>query len=244
MHLDVAELRDFYATPLGAITRRILADKLRARWPSVHGEMIAALGFAPPYLSAYRGEASHLVALMPETQGALVWPSESAVLSALVEEEQLPLRDNSLDRLMIMHGLEVTERASVFLREAWRVLKPEGRLLITVPNRRGLWAHVETTPFGQGQPYSRSQLETLLRQSLFSPIDCSTALHVPPFDRRFLERSAMAWERIGSKLWPALGGVLIVEARKETVAPIVGKAARVQHSPLPDLATVRRDGNS
>ncbi len=220
-----------------AHSRRKAQTSLAAcRWRDDRGAR-----FATPYLGVYRGEASHLVALMPETQGALVWPSPSAVLSALVEVEQLPISDNALDRLMIVHGLEVTERASVLLREAWRVLKPEGRLLIVVPNRRGLWAHVETTPFGQGQPYSRSQLETLLRQSLFSPFDCSTALHVPPFNRPFFERSAAAWERIGSRLWPALGGVLIVEARKETVAPISGKAARVQVRPVRDLATVRKE---
>ena len=51
-----------------------------------------------------------------------------------------------------------------------------------------------------------------------------------------LLRSAMAWERIGSRLWPAFGGVLIVEARKETMAPM-GTAAKGRA--VRELVTVR-----
>jgi hypothetical protein len=103
-------------------------------------------------------------------------------------------------------------------------LAPEGRILIVVPNRRGVWARLDTTPFGTGRPYSRSQLEALLVQSLFTPIEWDSALHLPPFDRRILLRSAAAWERFGSRAWPAFAGVLIVEARKETMAPMGGGA--------------------
>ncbi|WP_295557935.1 methyltransferase domain-containing protein [uncultured Hyphomicrobium sp.] len=228
MHLDVAALRDFYATPLGQIARRLLARRIRAQWGGAAGETIVSLGFGPPFIGAYRGEAKHIGAFMPASQGALIWPSEARILSTLVEEDQLPLRDNSVDRLLVVHCLEVTEHVTALLRELWRVLRPEGRLLIVVPNRRGIWAHVDTTPFGYGSPYSRSQLESLLAQCLFTPVTFSTALHLPPFDRGILVRSATAWERVGARLSPGLGGVLIVEARKETMAPIKGKTARAK----------------
>ncbi len=226
MHLDVVTLRDFYATPLGQIARRLLARRIRSHWGSVLGETIASLGFGTPYLGPYRSEALALGALMPARQGALVWPSAAPVLSTLVEESQLPLRDSSIDRLLVVHCLEVTDQAVALLRELWRVLKPEGRLLIVVPNRRGLWAHVDTTPFGYGSPFSRSQLEHLLHQCLFTPTTFDSALHLPPFDRGIVLRSAQAWERVGGRLSPGLGGVLLVEARKEMVAPIKGKPVR------------------
>lgn len=228
MHPDVATLRDFYSTPLGQIARRLLARRIRAQWGSAAGETIASLGFGTPFLAAYRGEARAFGAFMPSRQGALIWPSAAPILSTLVEEDQLPVRDNSVDRLLVVHCLEVAERVTPLLRELWRVLKPEGRLLIVVPNRRGLWAHVETTPFGHGSPYSRSQLDSLLHQCLFTPMTFGTALHLPPFDRGVLVRSATAWERLGARVSPALGGVLIVEARKEMVAPIKGKPARAK----------------
>ena len=56
--------------------------------------------------------------------------------------------------------------AESILREAWRVLAAGGRLLAVVPNRRGLWARMDTTPFGHGRPYSRPQITYLLRADL------------------------------------------------------------------------------
>jgi SAM-dependent methyltransferase len=236
MQLDVADLRDFYATPLGQVARRLLAQRIRARWRGVSGSTLVGLGFTTPYIGVFRGEAARLGALMPSGQGALVWPKSGGILSALVDEDRLPLADNSVDRLLVAHCLEVAERVRPLLREMWRVLAPEGRLLIIVPNRRGVWARLDTTPFGHGQPYSRSQLESLLRQSLFTPLDWGSALHLPPFHRRMLLRSALAWERVGSRAWPGFAGVLIVEARKETMAPI-GTAAKARA--MRELVTVR-----
>lgn len=237
MQLDVATLRDFYATPLGQIARRLLARRIRARWGTTAGETMAALGFGTPFLGPYRQEAARVAALMPAAQGALIWPQSGPILSTLVEEGSLPLPDNTVDRLLVVHCLEVTEQVAPLLRELWRIVKPEGQVLVIVPNRRGLWAHVETTPFGQGQPYSRSQLDSLLTQSLFTPISWETALHLPPFDKGMLVRSAAAWERMGSKASPRFGGVLIVEARKETIAPISGKPIRAKA--LRELVTLR-----
>jgi len=237
MNLDVTALRDFYATPLGQIARRILARRIRSQWGPARGETVASLGFGTPFLGAYRGEAACTVALMPASQGALIWPPSAPVLSTLVEEGSLPLRDNAIDRLLVVHCLEVTEQVTPLLRELWRVLRPEGRLLIVVPNRRGLWAHVDTTPFGYGSPYSRSQLDELLHQSLFSPERWSSALHLPPLDRSVLVRSATAWERVGARMMPTFGGVLMVEARKEMTAPVNGKPVRAGR--LRDLVPIR-----
>ena len=237
MNLDVATLRDFYATPLGKIARRLLARRIRALWPTASGETVAGLGFGTPFLGMYRGEAESVTAFMPAGQGALIWPSANRILSTLVEDHCLPVRDNAIDRLLVVHGLEGAERERPLLRELWRVLAPEGRLIVVVPNRRGLWAHVDTTPFGHGRPYSRPQLDTLLSDSLFTPLSWGTALHLPPFDRSILIRSANAWERVGARIFSGLGGVLIVEARKETVAPAGGTRVRVKA--LRDLVPIR-----
>lgn len=228
MNSDVAELRDFYARPLGLMVRRLLAHRIRARWRKLKGETLIGLGFTTPYLGTFRGDALRIGALMPVAQGALVWPDNGPRMSVLVEEDQLPLPDNSVDRLLAVHCLETADRPRALLREMWRVLTPQGRLMMVVPNRRGVWARLDRTPFGQGQPYSRSQLEQLLDEAMFSPYDWSVALYVPPLESRMVMRSATAFERVGARLSPGFGGVIIVEARKELAAPIAKRArARV-----------------
>lgn len=92
------------------------------------------------------------------------------------------------------------------LREAWRVLAGGGRLIIVVPNRRGLWARRDMTPFGYGHPYSAGQLSRLLRDCLFTPAQTTHALFVPPFRWRVLHRSALAWERAGERWFPRFAG--------------------------------------
>ena len=251
MHIDVSELREFYTRPLGQTVRRLLAHRIRARWRRVEGETVIGLGFATPYLAVFQGEAGRIGALMPAEQGALVWPrpGKGATATVLVDETRLPLPDNSVDRLLAVHCLENADSTRPLLREMWRVMAPEGRLLIVVPNRRGIWARLEWTPFGQGRPFSRGQLERLLKEALFSPIDVGWALHLPPLDRRLVLRSAATCERLGSRLAAGLGGVVIMEARKELVAPPRGKVARTRASVLSGLVTVRpasggrRDGD-
>ena len=226
MNIDAASLRDFYRTPLGHVVRRQLASRIRGRWKSINGLTIAGAGFAAPYLGSFRSEALRLGCLMPARQGALVWPQASRCHSVLVEEHHWPLPDNSIDRLLAVHCLEQAERVGPLLREMWRVLAPDGRVILIVPNRRGMWSRIDTTPFGNGLPFSRGQLETQLTDALFTPIDWSEALYFAPFDRRLLLRMAPAIERFGARLSVGVAGVIIVEARKELMAPIGGLKAR------------------
>ena len=222
MQLDATHLRDFYRTPLGQVVRRQLATRIRSRWKKVEGLTVMGAGFATPYLGSFRAEALRLGCLMPARQGALVWPQGERCHSVLVEEHHWPIPDNSVDRLLAVHCLEAAERVGPVLREMWRVLAPDGRLILIVPNRRGVWSRIDTTPFGQGLPFSRSQLERQLTDALFTPVEWSEALYFPPFDRRLLLRMSGAMERSLSKVSPGVAGVIMVEARKELMAPVGG----------------------
>ena len=240
MLLDAADLRDFYKTPLGLVVRRALSNRISELWNgSRHGTVIG-LGFASPFLGRYGSGATRIGALMPHSQGALVWPSNGPIRTALVEEHQLPLPDNSVDWLLVVHGLEGTARPEPMLREMWRILAPEGRMLIVVPNRRGIWARSDTTPFGQGRPFSTSQLEQLLQQALFTPTAWSAALHFPPLTNGLMLRSAQTVERSGHRISGLLAGVILVEAKKELMMPtgIVRATPRVLH----DLVGARESG--
>lgn len=226
MSHDIVDLRSFYAQPLGHVARRLINRSVRGRWPDLRGMALLGLGYATPYLGVFREEVERGLAFMPATQGVVKWPSAAPSLTALVHEALLPLQDASVDRVLAVHALEMTVDARDMLNEVWRVLAAGGRVLIVVPNRRGLWARMDTTPFGFGRPYSRGQLLELLRAALFTPVGWDEALWVPPFARASLLRTAVAWERVGKTLSFPFAGVHIVEATKQVWRPVPARPAR------------------
>lgn len=231
-NMDVVDLRNFYARRLGTVAQRFISRGIRARWSSTRGLRLLGVGYATPYLGLFRDEAERCLALMPASQGVLRWPSRRPALAALVEEAALPLTDAAVDRVLLVHALEMSADPVDLLREVWRVLAPGGRLLAVVPNRRGLWARMDTTPFGYGRPYSRSQINQLLRESWFSPTGAGEALYVPPIARGWFLRSAAIWEHTGASLSAPFAGVHIVEATKQVYRVIPARRARRRLVPV------------
>ncbi len=220
MSLDIVDLRSFYGSPLGKVAERFLGQAIRARFDNCVGQSIMGIGYAPPYLDRFRGEALRVLAFMPATQGIVNWPASGLSASALVEPTTMPLPDSCIDRVVVIHALEIAEHPRELLAEIWRILTPGGRMIAIVPRRAGLWARFDTTPFGNGQPYSRSQIRDLMREALFSPTHWAEALYVPPFEGQIFLRSAALVEKIGAKLALPGAGVLIVEATKQLYRPV------------------------
>ena len=215
MSIDVVDLRDFYGQRLGSVARHFVGRGIRRRWADARGQSMLGIGYATPYLGLFREEAERCLAFMPAAQGVVKWPTAKPALSALVDEFELPLPDAAVDRVLLVHGLEMSHDPTALLREIWRVMAAGGQLLAVVPNRRGLWARMDTTPFGHGRPYSRPQITHLLRDAWFTPVAWSEALYVPPIQRGWFLRSAAAWERAGATISAPFAGVHIVEANKQ-----------------------------
>lgn len=221
MHLDVQDLRSFYyRTQLGRAAQRAIRDQLVSLWPDVNGQTVVGFGFAAPLLRPFLADARRVIALMPGPQGVMAWPQGMPNVSVLCMETLWPIETGTVDRLVLLHGLETSEHPSALLEECWRALKPEGHALFIVPNRGGLWARSDATPFGFGRPYSASQLEAQLRRHDFVPERHVAALFQPPSDRRFWLRTGQMWEGFGRRLSNGIaGGVLMVEATKQVAAP-------------------------
>lgn len=241
MYTDVVDLREFYQSPLGQTVRRLLRVRLRRIWPNVKGERVLALGYGTPLLRPLLPEAQILMAMMPAAQGVAYWPREGPNISTLVDMTDLPLPDSSVDRVILMHALEgASSNAQDILREIWRVLKGNGRLLMIVPNRRGIWAHGDRTPFGTGQPYSAFQIKDTLRDRGFLVDRTFRALFMPPSQSRLILSMADIFERWGEKIFPGFGGLLVLEASKQIYAPLTPKPKLTRHRlvlPLPLPAT-------
>ncbi|HVC62749.1 MAG TPA: methyltransferase domain-containing protein [Acetobacteraceae bacterium] len=218
MAADAHAAADFYGTTRGAVAARLLRERLLAMWPDLRNQSVLGIGFAAPYLRLWRPQLARCIAVTPAQMGATRWPLGEPCLSCTAEEDALPFADLSFDRVILVHGLEAAENARRLLRETWRVLKDDGRLLVVAPNRAGIWAYVEQTPFGHGQPYSFGQLGRLLAGSLYRVERRDTVLWVPPLGPRLVLRSAELFERAGRRLMPGMAGVIISEAVKDVYA--------------------------
>ncbi|MBW8726127.1 MAG: methyltransferase domain-containing protein [Inquilinus limosus] len=248
MYSDVIDLREFYETSLGLVVRRMVRRQIRLLWPDTQGQIILGLGYATPFLRPFLGEAERVIACMPAEQGVAHWPPDGRGLVALSEETELPLPDMSVDRVLLVHGLEATEQLGELMREIWRVLNGSGRLLVVVPNRRSLWARSDRTPFGHGKPYSSNQLNQMLRQHQFVPERVARALWLPPTHSRFLLSTAPVWEEVGARWFQRVAGTVMVEASKQIYQLSRGKKVRARRPVLVPVGAgqpalgVRRDG--
>ena len=158
---------------------------------------------------------------MPGPQGAMAWPAGMPNHSVLCDEDAWPLDTGSIDRLVLLHGLETSDHPGALLAEAWRVLGPGGRIIAMVPNRAGLWAASDRTPFGLGRSYTAGQLDAQMRNAGFTAEWHAPAVYIPPSDRRFWLGSAQMWERTGTRISRMLiAGVVLMELTKQTRAPV------------------------
>lgn len=217
---EVHGLGEFYEAPAGRATARLVRARVATLWPSLRGQSVLGIGHAAPYLPLWQADAARCIALSPAQLGlGAPWPAEGACATLRAEEDCLPFPDLSFDRVLLVHGLEAAENARRMLREVWRVLKDDGRLLIVAPNRRGIWAHFEHTPFGHGQPYSPGQITRLLARHMFRVERREAALFVPPI--AWMLRGGQAWDRVGRRLCPDhFAGLLLVEAEKDVFAAL------------------------
>lgn len=251
MRPDIVELTAFYSSRDGDCARRLINHQLRQLWPDLTGMRLLGIGYATPFLGLFE-EAAAQVALMPATQGGSAWPTPLANRVALGREDELPFADRTFDRLVLAHAFECSPHAHRLMRETWRVLKDGGKMVVIVPNRRGLWCWSERTPFGFGQPFSSGQLERGLKSHLFAVGALHRALFMPPLScilprgRRLARRLAVPGERLGLRLLPHFSGVLILEAIKEVCEPAVlaSPARRGSRRYVPMAEGVMRRGET
>ncbi|WP_439636494.1 class I SAM-dependent methyltransferase [Oceanicaulis sp.] len=236
MRTDALDIARFYRTPPGRAARDMVQRRIQALWPNVDGLDMLGFGYAPPFLEPFRASARRTIAFMPAAQGAVPWPSQGVGkggLTMLGDEQRFGFKEALFDRVILVHALEEAADPARLLREVWRVMAPEGRLLVIAAHRSGLWSRVDSTPFGHGRPFSRSQLGGLLSDALFEPVAWSRALYAPPWRFACGPKTVRAFESTGERLWPAFGGLILSEAVKHVGAVRPGGATqRVRRNSL------------
>src|SRR5690348_2444568 len=192
---DVKRLIDFYKSPLGNVARALVRAEVVRMAGDVRSLRVLGLGFATPYLRFSLPDAERVLAFMPGRQGSSAWPREGPSHTVMCDPLEMPLTDAAVDLILAVHAFEHVSDAEELMRELWRVAAPNAKLIVVVPRRRGLWAALDNTPFGDGNPFSRTQVEKLLRDHSFVPIAWREALYLPPSGHRLALKLARFFER-------------------------------------------------
>jgi SAM-dependent methyltransferase len=154
-------------------------------------------------------------------------------------DDALPVQADSVDVLVLPHVLEFARSPHAVLREAERILIPEGHLAILGFNPwswYGLWRRAAgwrgRLPW-RGRFVGMTRLRDWLTLLGFEIERCEKLSFRPPLSRPPLHARLEIMERLGQHFWPVLGNVYFVLARKRVVAirPVRARWARQRRLP-------------
>src|SRR3954463_14356074 len=142
----------------------------------------------------------------------------------VTEAGRLPLASQSIDLVLLPHVLEFAEHPPQILREAERVLMPDGSIVIAGFNPLSLWGAKRTFVRRHDRPVAWSgkvlgvlRLKGWLSLLGFELTGGRFGCYAPPFTQtRWLQRFKFM-EKAGDRWWPICGGVYVVRAIKRTV---------------------------
>ncbi len=215
----------FYRTPGGARADGLLAAAVETAWGDCGGLRVAVLGTAGPALGAVAGKAGWGVGLRSGTQEP---GPNSPRCQVVVETDSLPVADSVFDRVLLLHPLESEAQGAAVLREVWRMMAPEGRVLVVVPNVFGSWAWCGRHPFRRARPVTAMRLRRWLSVAAFKPQKVWGVLRAPPLPSTLYVRVAAAWERVPVPF----PGVWLADGRKRLHLPVPSRPAPRRIRPL------------
>ena len=216
-------LAQWYRTPLGRRVADAESACLEQLLEDSFGYYLLQIGLPERFRGAMSGcRIRHRVVL--STTAVTAARPEARIQGA---PSRLPIASDSVDALLLPHTLDFAADAQQVLREAERVLIPEGRVLIlgfnpisawglwrAIPRRRQRvpWCGEILTPFRVCDWLTLIGFQIERRQTL---------MHRLPLRGRYLTR--LDWlDQLGARWWPALGGIYAIRAvkRVSTVTPV------------------------
>lgn len=148
-------------------------------------------------------------------------------LQTVATPERLPIAADSVDVVLLPHTLEFADDARQVLREAERVLIPEGRLVVFGFNALSLWGLRRLVRRGQGGvPWDGKFLTSFRIGDWLSLLGFDVEMQEmmmfrPPWRRALLQQFSFL-DTMGRRFWPLLGSVYAVRAvkRVSTLTPL------------------------
>lgn len=152
--------------------------------------------------------------------------------------QQLAIRNNSIDAVVLHHTLEFENDPHAILREVERILVPEGKLIIVLFNPISLWGlwhvylhtkqlvkHQQPELPSCGNLISQKRLKDWLSLLGFDYAKSQPALFRPPVNKSPILSKLQFMEKAGKRYWPNLAGshCLLATKRISTLTPLKPK---------------------
>jgi len=198
-----------------------------------------------PQMNALAENRMPLQALLLQSNDSLAQAAHFHWHPIVGNPSELPFASESIDLLVLPHALEFAADPHQILREAERVLRPEGRLVISGFNPASLWGARQYLSRLIGSPYlpRDGQFISLIRlkdwlQLLNFALDRG---HFGCYKLPLQSQSGMNrmgyLEPMGNRWWPIFGAVFLVSAiKRQQGIRLIGQTQAKRIPAIPQLS--------
>lgn len=197
-----------------------LEQEQLTKWmPLVRGATVLQLGGLPQYFPQLQTTSTHYYYVAPRL--GVAEPGQAQLVAGF---DELPLKADSVDLVLLVHLLEVVEHPTVLLKEVFDALAPNGKLLLFCLNRWSLGylqqlLGAAPSWFKGARGYSPAQLQRWLSTLGFSNLkDKTLGFCSLNLTRTLADRSLLWTEALGQLTIPMLGSVNVFLVEKRVYA--------------------------
>ncbi|MBL4582457.1 MAG: methyltransferase domain-containing protein [Gammaproteobacteria bacterium] len=235
-----SQVAHWFQSPQGEAVLRAEKEAIHRALEKLFGYHILQLGLSEEHSLIEQSPVGHKIIFSPSFRAG----STRAVAS----NEALPLCSDSIDVVVIHHALDFAANSHRVVREATRVLRPGGHMLIVGFNPYSYWGfwklfkRKKNIPW-RGKFISKGRVSDWLKLLDLHIDSVSYGLHFMPVAMSKLLIHAQSLEKLGNKLHSPLGGAYFIHCIKQSmpVTPILPKwqPLRTRPSVMPATENVR-----
>ena len=214
----------WYDKPVGAWADRYETEAVMRLLDIREGERVLDLGAGTGrHAAALARRGTEVIAVDASEEMLRVAEARTGGTSVRLvraDATALPFADGEFDAVLAVTSLCFTSDPMGALREAKRVLRPNGRLVLGELNARSLWgvlrrmkARIRPTTYRSAHFRRLDELRGMLADSGFEATRWEGVLYLPPINHAGFLRTLDPLERLCQRRCPRLGAFLAIEAR-------------------------------